>query len=241
MRAKLLWVALVAVLLLPQAASAGVLLYVHFGENADDFVELDDEDDLQTSYVPGAGNKIVANYYLQLTNNATIYAYRFSVRFNNKLTLDELVETRPSPMTDFIDRSRIVPVADPNVINGINGSVPIGSLESLQGDGFYKLATTVFSIISTSSFSVQSTFAPGEVLVEPGQFDKVAQAGTNDLSVLDIFISDELGTFFPGVTGGSVTVSAIPEPANITVFGALGLLAFAGRRRERAKNVPSAR
>jgi len=236
MSTKLILIALTAFLGVSQFANAGVLLWVNFEDNAPDTI-------FNTSVLPNStfvprlsasDYKLTANYYLQLTDGSSIYAYRFSVRFSPKLTLDSLSsaeQTQPSPLIE--NPSLSLQRTGAHEINRFNGTDPSALPNStsapvdLLGDGFYKLGSTTFTVSATTNFLA------GENLVLPGQYERNPNANTNDLGFFDIFNSSDIGMekFFPDVHGGTVAISSVPEPASAMVFIAVAGIGLVRRCR----------
>ena len=235
MSTKLFLIALTAFLGVSQFANAGVILWVNFGDDPTSPTE----NSLVRSYTPNGETTLTASYYLQIIGDSSIYAYRFSVKFSEKLALvdvDPITQTRPASfipqrvqpalIDDLPDAAddgnngiiKRISGIDPSVYDNVPGSL-------IEGEGFYKLATTTFKILKP--------LLPGDPLVTPGQFDTFVS--TNDIAFYDIFDTDNGPSFFPQVNGGSVAISSIPEPTSALAFGVLGLVAAMARFNRRSK------
>ena len=237
MNAKLVLIAFSAFLCLSELANGGVILYVHFGDTV-----VNNESDIRSSYDPG-GSSLTASIYLQLTGGS-LYGYRFSVRFNNAdLDFQMREQFRPgnfkanskvefenggNPDPAPVSQSLLNPFAGNFLeLRRFNGEVPFP--DSFTQTGFYKLATLDFTV------RPGATFSPGAPLVLPGEFDGTPSNDPlfPDDVLFDKFFSEDNGyaPVFITVVGGSVSVSAVPEPASAVVLGALGVLALVRRKR----------
>ena len=238
MNAKLVLIAFSALLSLSELASGGVILYVHFGDTV-----VNNESDIRSSYDPG-GSSLTANIYLQLTGGSTLYGYRFSVRFNNAdLDYQTRKQFRPgnfesnskvefenggNPDPGPVSQSLLNPFAGNFLeLRRFNGEVPFP--DSFTETGFHKLATLNFAVRSGAALS------PAAPLVLPGEFDGMPfnpPLFPNDVRFDKFFsVDNSYAPVFITVVGGSVSVSAVPEPASAVVVGALGVLALVRRKR----------
>lgn len=228
---KSVLIALLAFLSFSEFANAGVMLFVHFG--ADPIVY--DENHLVQSYTPDGETQLTASYFLQITGDSTIYAYRFSVKFNDNLTFASVTQTRPGSYVSqrhnpLVPEDLPAPDNDHGVLKRFSGIDPNvydddADPETL-GAGMYKLATTVFNI--------NGTLNAGDQLVQPGQYD--AFFNSNDLGFFDSFssqVDDDYMDFFPDVSGGSVSLSSVvPEPNSALILGLFALVPLGRRVRQ---------
>ena len=150
MSTKLLLIALSTFLCLSELANGGVMLYVHFGDTPQNPAN---ENDLQTS-LDASATSFVANYYVRLTEGSTIFAYRFSVRFDNDLLQFDSAEQDQFRPTIFVadsnlaapteqDQSTVAPILGFKELRRFHGydesvlfpNSPLSPVR-LEGDGF---------------------------------------------------------------------------------------------------------
>ncbi len=245
MNLKLPLIAVTAFLSFSQLANAGILMFVHFGENAPDAIL---EQNLLTSYSPSGSHTLNASIYLHLTHGSTIYGYRFSVRYDSDLLTygnrkqfrepnnsllpfvgDDTIDYEngqwpdPDPVSASKELSSVENGMDLYRFNGL-----ITSNDNFGGTGFYKLATVTFSL------NPNRTLPPGKQLIDVGKFDFFP----NDVQFRDSIRTedkDHTGTeviYEYETFGGLVSGAAVPEPATVIVLGAVGVLAFARRKHQ---------
>ena len=235
MSTKLFLIALTAFLGVSQFANAGVMLFVHFGENASDMVT--SRDDLVTSYVPnGAIDKITASIYMHLTNGSNLYHYRFSVRYDSSfLRAPSFNQFWPG---DFEEDGNVGSPAGPfgpsivpsDVQHGLDIHKFNGTIDSgvFSDNRYFKVATIEFERIQPIQTPVR--------LIEPGKFQlshpDVGTSGVDTfLGLSDPF--DDTSTTSVDLTteGGSVSISSVPEPISALSFGVLAALALYRRKK----------
>jgi hypothetical protein len=119
MSTKLFLIAVSVFVGISQFANAGVMMFVHFGDNPPDVIQ---QQDLITGYTPNSSGKLTASIYLHLTGGTSIYGYRFSVRFDGGvLTYAGRQQFRPR-----IEH----PSGDPNVPPLVVAFEPIPEVEN---------------------------------------------------------------------------------------------------------------
>jgi hypothetical protein len=265
MSAKLILIALTAFLGVSQLANAGVMLFVHFGDNAPDSIQLNE---IQSNFTPGAHGNLTANIYLHLTGGASMYGYRFSVRYDNDLLQfvnreqfrpnlsasggpifepDKLVEFELDPLTGTPKSPDPDPVAPSSVNSSITNAKDlyrfngiINSSDNLVQTGFYKVATLTFNLNVP-----QLQLPAGRTLILPGAFDVLPKNPpffSNDVlrdTVLTEDVEPNGKPVILGFTpfGGAVSNSAIPEPSSVAVFGILGVIAFVLHKRRSSSTI----
>ncbi len=167
---------------------------------------------------PGAS--VYAHFLLEITGTSTLYAYRFSVRFDGDLL-------------DYVARREIRPgqlIADPNVpesgqeptTQSAVSPLPLNFLELRRFDGYSEESGTDLGAsqslyhLGWIRFNVRSPLTGSTLLVLPGEFEQSPFPG--DTRVLDAFLSDN-GTADPKVTVNYFSnITAVPEPNSFALL-----------------------
>jgi hypothetical protein len=240
MSTKLFLLVLSVFFCLTEFASAGVMLYVHFGDSAPNVIN---EEDLVTSYTPNGDSHLTASIYLHLTQDSNLYHYRFSVRYNSELIVfHNRSQFRPDPFQpdNSVEYEYISPTKHKNpdpdpvsassevsdVLHGMdlyrfNGIIDTDTFSQV---GFFKVATLTFSFGSQPMHQDDRLLLPGKFEFSP-----------DDVNILDAFLGvdqdDETVPVEFSPSGGSVSISSVPEPTTALILGTLGVLALVRRNR----------
>ncbi len=260
MSTKLVVLTLATLLGFSQIANAGVIMYVHFGDNAPDTFSLGDKGSLVTAYSPNASTGLTANIYLHLTEGTTIYGYRFSVRYDGNalefrgrqqypIAVVNPPSGSPPPYLPFV-RDETIELEDGNrpepkpvkasdassaVQNGkdlyrFNGVIETN--DNFGGTGFYRLASITFALIP------QADLLPGRPLIDVGKFE----FSPNDVQLRDAIRTEDKDSKNDYVIydiqsfGGSVSGGSVPEPTSAIAFVVIGVVALYRRKRRTGHN-----
>ena len=146
------------------------------------------------------GGSFTANLVLQLTSPSTLNTYNYSVKFGSGLLLTNRSESSFGTLN---------PIDSSNTIDNINGFA-----YRFDGVDFNQLGgqtTPLTATIGTLTFQALGT---GNRTVTPGVFDSEALLGGSDAfyaSNVDISSTVQFA-------GGSINVSAVPEPTTLALI-----------------------
>jgi hypothetical protein len=161
------------------------------------------------------GSSITANLFMDMTAPTTLGIYTYSVSFGNGLSLTGRTESA---------FGTLVPSDNTNPINNATGRA-----FRFDGSDFGVGRTDPLgAFIGTLTFQV---LGETNTQILPGLFDPESTGGADSFynaAGLDI-------TNTVGFIGGSVNVTAVPEPSTVLVLGTVAGLVCAGRAWKRRK------
>jgi len=187
---------------------------------------------IQSSINANVGDTVTASIVFELTDSSSVSTYQMSTRFSSSglsfvsRTALGLANLAVSPAAQVNVQN--TNLTDLTLFTGNYGEnqVIAGNDPSLLGNG--PIAPTIFSV-STIQFTVLPGAASGLVLqpgvfVDPGNIDVFFDNALNDVTGSVVF------------NGGSINVTAVPEPSTIALLSAV-VVAGGVRRYRTRKNV----